>query len=673
MAQCIDDGKLRLIGVKRTERKKELGRGAYGFVIEVSVNGTICAAKVIHEILVEQVADFKDTEKKFLNECANSSRMLHPNVVQFLGIYYPSPKDKLPWLIVEMMYTDLTSLIEKYETTDLPLHIKLSILVDTSQGLQYLHSKDVIHRDLSSNNILLTKHMVAKIADFGQAKVILKVDKYTQAPGTQAFMAPETLCDPARYGKPLDVFSLSCVAAHMISMQWPGPSPQLKVNEETGKLTIRSEVQRREKYLAKMTDCSILKELTVRCLQNDPDNRPTIQEVTKDLQNIKTSVWKKTKHADDSILELLNGLSLQEQLVSKCQQQIIEKEQQKAELQSKHEKERVAIYDELEVKKMQLSLCNKEKDDIQIQSKETEKHLQLSTLQLNLTTRQLDECQKEIFDLKAERDRLAKGRDEFRGQVEQLSAKKEERDKGLRAIAQQVDNMLKEDSNTAVVTPSLKSPRVTTPMKLTSRSSVQVLPPVVTSTSGSFSLPASKSAAICITAPNYFSASGASSAKPLKLPTTVAHTGITKATVGKEKDYHKKDELCATDASPSATTYYTSLLPSELLREIREGTTRLRKTRTSAEEASSKFNAIPNTYGSEDGGKSRCIAVLIGYVVLIVFFFLFVGITLFLQEMFGLKREDGNRLSFFFVFLLFHILTCRNNFVYNIFCKRQLS
>ena len=111
---------------------------------------------------------------------------------------------------------------------------------------------------------------------------------------------------------------------------------------------------------------------------------------------------------------------------------------------------------------------------------------------------------------------------------------------------------------------------------------------------GSFSLPASKSAAICTTAPNYFSASGASSTKPLELPITVAHTDSTKATVGKGKDYHKKDKLCANDASPSATTYYTSLLPSELLQEIREGTTRLHKTRTSADEASSKVNAIPN-------------------------------------------------------------------------------
>ena len=90
MAQWTDYTKpeLRLEGVKRTERKEALGKGAYGRVIEVSVNGTICAAKVIHEILVEEVEekDFEATERKFFNECHNSSRMLHPNMVQFLGI-----------------------------------------------------------------------------------------------------------------------------------------------------------------------------------------------------------------------------------------------------------------------------------------------------------------------------------------------------------------------------------------------------------------------------------------------------------------------------------------------------------------------------------------------------------------------------------------------------------
>ncbi|XP_065901572.1 probable serine/threonine-protein kinase kinX [Dysidea avara] len=312
MAHWTDYAKLRLEGVKKTKRKETLGKGSYGRVIEVSVNGTICAAKVIHEILVEEVGrkDFEATERLFLNECVNSSRMLHPNVVQFLGIYYPSPKDKLPWLIMEMMYTNLTSLIEKYKTTDLPLHIKLSILVDTSQGLQYLHSRDIIHRDLSSNNVLLTQQWVAKIADFGMAKIVsIDLSKYTRAPGTQPFMSLEALSVQPRYSKPLDVFSLGCVSLHVISMQYPIPTDQIKRDHSTGKRVVLSEVERREKYLAKMISGSLLKQITVSCLQDEPEYRPTIERVTKELHRIKNSALEQSRYSKFNIVDLLICLS----------------------------------------------------------------------------------------------------------------------------------------------------------------------------------------------------------------------------------------------------------------------------------------------------------------------------------------------------------------------------
>ena len=286
--------KLELLGVQKTGRKSPLGRGSYGRVIEVSVKEKgVCAAKVIHDLLCEEDENLQAIEKVFFNECATMSEMSHPNVVEFLGIYRPSWDDKLPWLIMEMMDTNLTSLIEKHETTDLPLHIKFSILMDTSQGLQYLHSKDIIHRDLSSNNVLLTEKMVAKIADFGMAKMVSlnqeDSKKKTRAPGTLPFMSLEALADEPEYGKPLDVFSLGCVFAHVISMQWPLPTAQTIRN---GKLRVlQSEVKRREKYLTKMTYS--LKLLVMHCLEDEPEDRPTITEVVEELHYIKVKpTWK---------------------------------------------------------------------------------------------------------------------------------------------------------------------------------------------------------------------------------------------------------------------------------------------------------------------------------------------------------------------------------------------
>ena len=66
-------------------------------------------------------------------------------------------------------YGDDANKFERFlrKTRKVPLHFKLSILVDVAQGLEFLHGQDIIHRDLSSNNVLLTKHLVAKIADLG--------------------------------------------------------------------------------------------------------------------------------------------------------------------------------------------------------------------------------------------------------------------------------------------------------------------------------------------------------------------------------------------------------------------------------------------------------------------------------------------------------------------------
>ena len=82
---------LQLSLVTRTSRKDPIGSGVYGSVFEVMVNQTVCAAKIY-------LAECNPTAKShFLSECVRCSKFLHPNVVQFLGIYYPNPEVNSPW------------------------------------------------------------------------------------------------------------------------------------------------------------------------------------------------------------------------------------------------------------------------------------------------------------------------------------------------------------------------------------------------------------------------------------------------------------------------------------------------------------------------------------------------------------------------------------------------
>ena len=92
-----------------------------------------------------------------------------------------------------------------------------------------------MHHDLTSNNILLTTSLVAKVYDFGTIKVVspLSSDRMTAAPGTPDFMPPEVLQVDPHYGLPLDVFSFGCVVCRVITQQWPTPEQHDPVTKET--------------------------------------------------------------------------------------------------------------------------------------------------------------------------------------------------------------------------------------------------------------------------------------------------------------------------------------------------------------------------------------------------------------------------------------------------------
>ena len=292
---------LQLTDVKDLDN--EMGRGAYGLVKEVSVHGTLCAAKVIHKILLTDATkeEYEKLQKTFTEECLRSSHLRHPNLVQFLGIYYPNKSVAFPWLIMEKLHTSLTSLLKRYSQEDISFARKISILQDVSLGIQYLHSKDIVHRDISSNNILVTKDLVAKLSDFGVAKIInpQQAKTHTQTPGTLIFMPPESTSVKPQYDKPLDIFSFGCVTIHIVSHEWPIPDDQ--VIQVTQNLKALSEIERRMKYLRNVKVITPMKMLIGNCLENKPDQRPTIGAVVQRLQSI---VKEQSLSVYDNVIEL---------------------------------------------------------------------------------------------------------------------------------------------------------------------------------------------------------------------------------------------------------------------------------------------------------------------------------------------------------------------------------
>ena len=281
---------LYLTGV--TPNGKDIGVGAYGRVFEVEYCGTVCAAKEVHPILVQGVRreEFEATKKAFLTECIRSGSLAHPNVVLFLGVYNPGGQSLLPVLVMERMQESLTSVVEKY--TNIPMYVKLSMLLDVSRGLWYLHTHHppIVHRDLSPNNVLLTSQFVAKISDLGVAKVIQADSKKTKtrAPGTVDFMPPEALLETPEYGPPLDVFSYGGVILHVVNQEWPKPLHYVMTDPKTGKVLGLTEVERRQQHVKKMTGTPAdLRPLVEQCLDNQPSRRPSISDVSERMKRIK--------------------------------------------------------------------------------------------------------------------------------------------------------------------------------------------------------------------------------------------------------------------------------------------------------------------------------------------------------------------------------------------------
>ena len=294
---------------------EEFGRGAYGRVYAVKYCETICAAKEIHSILVEGVGQvqMQRTIESFMRECRQCSRLRHPNVIQFLGVYYPTGagganRMRLPVMVMEMMADSLTSFVEKQEK--IPVHIKYSIVHNVSLGLCYLHNHDppIVHRDLSPNNILLTAHHVAKISDLGVAKVI-KADSrktMTTAPGTVDFMPPESLANSPVYGPPMDVFSFGGIILHTFNQQWPRPSEQVQFDPKTRRKVALLEVERRQQYLDKIIrEAEVLRQLVEQCLDDDPAVRPTIASVCERIQVSKDAYIKECPQDVITVLQQL--------------------------------------------------------------------------------------------------------------------------------------------------------------------------------------------------------------------------------------------------------------------------------------------------------------------------------------------------------------------------------
>ena len=271
-----------------------LGSGTYGSVIELISAGETLAGKIFR---MTSTAQLQEKAYEVCQEVIMMLNLSHPNIVQCKGVCL-LVNHPLPVLLMERLMTSLHAYILHKDNSDLPVKRKVSILLDAASGLEYLHSRTpaIIHRDLTANNVLLDSELRAKIADFGNSRILdldpaSTPESLTRLPGTLEYMPPEAQGGKIQYGPSLDVFSFGHLSLFTITQTPVTPLLLPSYTDiDTNKLHARSEVMRRETFVKSaeqfVPEIPSLVAMIKQCLHNNPAQRPRTGELVTRLREM---------------------------------------------------------------------------------------------------------------------------------------------------------------------------------------------------------------------------------------------------------------------------------------------------------------------------------------------------------------------------------------------------
>lgn len=210
-------------------KQKKIGQGASGsvYVARVKEGAPSSIARDIYrkqgpkgQVAIKQM-DLRNQPRKELivNEIIVMKDSKHPNIVNFLDSFLQVENNEL-WVVMEFM--EGGALTDVIDNNPVITEDQIStICFETCKGLAHLHSQDIIHRDIKSDNVLLDRVGNVKITDFGFcAKLTESKSKRATMVGTPYWMAPEVV-KQKEYGPKVDIWSLGIMAIEMIESEPP--------------------------------------------------------------------------------------------------------------------------------------------------------------------------------------------------------------------------------------------------------------------------------------------------------------------------------------------------------------------------------------------------------------------------------------------------------------------
>ncbi|XP_037444750.1 uncharacterized protein LOC119313039 isoform X2 [Triticum dicoccoides] len=286
---------LQIIKNEDLEELRELGSGTFGTVYHGKWRGTDVAIKRIKKsCFTGRSSEQERLAQEFWREAEILSKLHHPNVVAFYGVVKDGPGGTLATLTEFMVNGSLRHVLQRKDKCP-DLRKRLIIAMDAAFGMEYLHSKNIVHFDLKCDNLLvnLRDHArpICKVGDFGLSKIKRNTLVSGGVRGTLPWMAPELLNgSSSKVSEKVDVFSFGIVLWEILTGE--EPYANMHYGAIIGGIvnnTLRPPVP---------ANCGPeWRRLMEQCWSPDPSQRPAFTEIAARLRSMSAAANQQAKAA----------------------------------------------------------------------------------------------------------------------------------------------------------------------------------------------------------------------------------------------------------------------------------------------------------------------------------------------------------------------------------------
>ncbi|KAG6620495.1 hypothetical protein I3843_07G161700 [Carya illinoinensis] len=261
-----------------------IGTGGYGSVYKAELPcGKVVALKKLHQLEAENTT----FDKSFQNEVKVLTEIRHRNIIKLHGFCLHK---QCMFLVYEYMERGSLFCILRDDTEALELdwNKRVNIIKCTAHALSYMHHEcipAIVHRDISSNNILLNSKFEAFVSDFGTAKLLhLDSSNQTLLVGTYGYIAPE-LAYTMVVTEKCDVYSFGVVALEILMGIHPGELLTLLSSSSSQNVMLHEILDQRlpppNHRVAQ--DICFVATIALACVRTKPESRPTMKRVSQDF------------------------------------------------------------------------------------------------------------------------------------------------------------------------------------------------------------------------------------------------------------------------------------------------------------------------------------------------------------------------------------------------------